>query len=180
MIAGDTMSALERSVCYRGFAEAFRSPSGGDDILDNQLIPPASINAEAEFLEAFEPAASKTACSLYESANLGRDQISLYEELLRWYDHFGLQRKSKAELPDHISVELEFMHFLAFREHNAKLQGDDTSPLLRAQQEFLGRHLLPLAKAIMENTRIAAPRYKAITSEAFRYLEARHGDHGES
>ena len=115
MTSDSSLSPLERSVCYRGLAEAFRSPSGGVGILDETWIPLPSEDANTEFLDAFEPSISKTACSLYQSAHSNREQTSLYEELIRWYDHFGLQRKAKAELPDHISVELEFMHFLSCR-----------------------------------------------------------------
>jgi nitrate reductase assembly molybdenum cofactor insertion protein NarJ len=31
--------------------------------------------------------------------------------LVRFYGHFGLAREERAELPDHVTVELEFMHF---------------------------------------------------------------------
>ncbi len=165
MASGDQMSALERSICYRGFAEAFRSPRGGMDILSEDLIPPPGENASEEFLAAFEPSVSKSACSLYASAHSDREQMALYEELVRWYDHFGLQRKAKAELPDHISVLLEFMHFLAHREHMCGESGEDPSPLIKAQNEFLERYILPLSEVISSASRAAPERYRVLATE---------------
>ena len=165
MSADEALSALERSVIYRGFADAFRSPRGGTDILSDDLIPPPSGNANTEFLEAFDQAVSKDACSLYASAHSSREQMSLYEELIRWYDHFGLQRKAKAELPDHITVLLEFMHFLSHREHVCLEGGEDTSSLLKAQSEFLEKHVVPLAHAVSAGTREASERYWVLAVE---------------
>lgn len=159
------LSALERSVCYRGLAEAFRSPKGGVGILDESWIPEPSENARSEFLEAFEPSVSKIACSLYQSAHSTREQTSLYEELIRWYDHFGLQRKARAELPDHISVELEFMHFLTYREHLAGEDLEAVSRLQRAQREFLEKHLHPFTMSILEHSSPFANRFKVLCVE---------------
>ncbi len=170
MAQNDPITVLERSICYRGLAEAFRSPAGGVGILDESWIPAPSKNAKTEFLEAFEPAVSKTACALYQSAHSSREQTSLYEELIRWYDHFGLQRKAKAELPDHISVELEFMHFLSYREH---LAGDDpvaVNTLRRAQKEFLEKHLHPLSMSILGHSSPFANRFRVLCVENEDFL----------
>lgn len=164
------LSALERSVCYRGLAEAFRSPAGGSGILDDAWIPAPSEDAKTEFLQAFEPSISKTACSLYQSTHSGREQTSLYEELIRWYDHFGLQRKAKAELPDHISVELEFMHFLSYSEHLADQNPDAVKTLQRAQREFLEKHLHPLSMSILGYSSAFANRYKVLCVETEGFL----------
>ncbi|MEM7425899.1 MAG: molecular chaperone TorD family protein [Pseudomonadota bacterium] len=167
------MSALERSLCYRGFAEAFRSPRGGTQILSEEVIPAPSVDANTEFLEAFEPSVSKSACSLYASAHSGREQMALYEELIRWYDHFGLQRKARAELPDHVSVLLEFLHFLAHREHVCFEAGEDVSSLLKAQREFLEKYLLPLSASIAGATLNAPERYRVLASELNSFVQQR-------
>ena len=170
MTSDISLTPLERSVCYRGLAEAFRSPSGGVGILDESWIPLPSEDAKTEFLDAFEPSISKTACSLYQSAHSKREQTSLYEELIRWYDHFGLQRKAKAELPDHISVELEFMHFLSYREHLAGSDADAVKTLRRAQKEFLEKHLHPLSVSILAHSSPFANRYKVLCVENEDFL----------
>ena len=70
------------------------------------------------------------------------------EELVRFYNHFGLTlSQQQRELPDHVTVELEFMHFLTFKETLALHHRQDCSPYLRAQRDFVARHLgkwLPL------------------------------------
>jgi DMSO reductase family type II enzyme chaperone len=64
------------------------------------------------------------------------------EEAVRFYNHFGLTlSESPHELPDHLTTELEFLHFLAFREAQSLEQGDDPGAYQRAQRDFLARHL---------------------------------------
>ena len=174
MSPGVPMSALERSIVYRGFADAFRSPRGGSQILSDDLIPAPAENANTEFLEAFDQAVSKAACSLYASAHSNREQMSLYEELIRWYDHFGLQRKAKAELPDHITVLLEFMHFLSHREHICREASEDASSLVKAQSEFLRKHVLPLALAVEAGTKEASERYRVLSAEFLGFARQHH------
>jgi DMSO reductase family type II enzyme chaperone len=63
------------------------------------------------------------------------------EEAVRFYNHFGLSMaESPRELPDHIMTQLEFLHFLAFREAEALEGDDDPSPFQRAQRDFVSRH----------------------------------------
>lgn len=47
------------------------------------------------------------------------------------------------EAPDHVAVELEFMHFLAFKEAEAAARGDlpEAERYQQKQKEFLERHL---------------------------------------
>ncbi len=72
-------------------------------------------------MAAYDPAISKAAVSLHASAHLERDQTDLYQEMIRWYDHFGLKRRDGGELPDHLSIMLEFLQFVTAQEHaNAK------------------------------------------------------------
>ena len=165
MAQDEPITVLERSICYRGLAEAFRSPAGGVGILDESWIPPPSKNAKTEFLDAFEPSISKSACSLYQSAHSNREQTSLFEELIRWYDHFGLQRKAKAELPDHVSVELEFMHFLTYREHVSAGDESALNNLRRAERDFLSKHLHPFSLSILGHSDAYANRYKNLCVE---------------
>ena len=43
-------------------------------------------------------------------------------------------------LPDHITTELEFLHYLSFKEAEALGGGEDPGPFQRAQRDFVGRH----------------------------------------
>jgi DMSO reductase family type II enzyme chaperone len=63
------------------------------------------------------------------------------EEALRFYRFFGLKVGEEAhELPDHVTLEFEFMQVISFAEGSARARGTDTVPLLRAQRDFLERH----------------------------------------
>jgi DMSO reductase family type II enzyme chaperone len=159
------LSASERSMIYRGFAEAFRSSDGGLDLLHEDMVPRPPENANQAFVDAFDTGVSASACSLHESDYSKREQMSLFEELVRWHDHFGLRRKDTAELPDHVSAELEFMHFLTFQEHVHNNDTDATTTLRGAQRDFLERHLLPFSKGIAEACASPAARYKALAHQ---------------
>jgi DMSO reductase family type II enzyme chaperone len=77
------------------------------------------------------------------------------EELTRFYNYFGLSvARGKGELPDHVSTELEFMHFLVFKELTALQRGDDPLPYRRAQADFLERQLVSWLPAL--DARLAA------------------------
>lgn len=65
---------------------------------------------------------------------------ALWEDLLRYYRYFGLDfaRRTGGAPPDHLLLELEFMHYLGFLETALAGSRDD---LRRAQRDFLARHL---------------------------------------
>lgn len=170
-MTGAVPTALERSLTYRGFSEAFRSAEGGVDLLDDALIPLPPENAAIEFVNAFDPAVCADACSLHASHYAKQGQAALFEELLRWHNHFGLKRTDAAVLPDHAAAELEFMHFLTYREHKTQINSKSVRALRRAERDFLERHLLPLADAIKANCSSPAARYKALSEELPRFLK---------
>lgn len=71
-------------------------------------------------------------------------RTALFQVLLRFYHHFGMRITENAEervLPDHLSCELEIMSFLCFREAEALLSKGGSVSYLRAQHDFLERHL---------------------------------------
>jgi DMSO reductase family type II enzyme chaperone len=76
------------------------------------------------------------------------------EELVRFYGFFDLALSQQdRELPDHLSVELEFLHYLAFRESDAIERSADPSPYQRAQADFIERHAgrwLPIMRGKLE------------------------------
>lgn len=123
------------------FAQAFCYPC------DTDTLAPSGV----DFNEAFEPSVSKKACSLYETDYGTSSQDAMHEELIRFYSYFGLKRSLDSELPDHISIELEFMHFLAHLEHHYLEQedGEQVNSLRLAQREFLMRHISRLVNGIL-------------------------------
>jgi DMSO reductase family type II enzyme chaperone len=151
-------------MAWRRLAEAFRYPvrsSGG---------------AGADFLAAFEPAVSREAGSLHEAAYASEDRGVLFEELLRFYGHFGLARGERAELPDHLTVELEFMHFLCWLEHGASARGDDVAGLRHAERDFLARHLRRLAAGLAQRCERAPSRYAELAQQLSAHVDTELAD----
>lgn len=165
------MTPLERSTVYGGFAAAFRSGDGGADVLDETMVPPPPADAASAFMAAFDPAISKTAVSLHASAHLERDQTDLYQELIRWYDHFGLKRRDGGELPDHLSVMLEFLQFVTAQEHANAMDAAAVTSLHAAQGDFITRQVLPLVAAVIDKLETGDPRYHALPQALRAFLD---------
>lgn len=132
-------TAMDASVIYAAYARAFRYPED-----ENCVLSPS------EYMAAFDQGASSSALSVRESTYVEIDSSGLFEELVRFYEHFGLRRNEDADLPDHIGVELEFMHFLCELEHHAVLEGQDVAPVRRAQRDFIDRHLKRLLRGLSQ------------------------------
>jgi DMSO reductase family type II enzyme chaperone len=74
--------------------------------------------------------------------DLHRNQpAGVREDIVRFYEYFGYGLDEKfAWAPDHLSVELEFMHFLAYQEAEATAESALSFQL--AQLDFSERHLV--------------------------------------
>ncbi len=135
---------------------------------------PAGYNRfQSEYIRLFEVGPrGRASCPLY-GGHYARDRLRAMEELVRFYNFFGL-RLSPGLMPDHVSVELEFMHFLAFREAEARDAGGEADSYLRAQRDFLQRQLAnwwPLLAAAVKRQR-PLPFYRALVALAGRFLDA--------
>ncbi len=99
---------------------------------------------EVEFVRLFESGPGGPPCALVEGA-WREDRKVVLKELILFYNHFGLSYAEGAqdERPDHICLEMEFLHYLTFKELQAMQTGADPSSYRRAQRDFLERH--PLA-----------------------------------
>jgi DMSO reductase family type II enzyme chaperone len=99
---------------------------------------------EVEFVRLFESGPGGPPCALVEGA-WREDRKVVLKELILFYNHFGLSYAEGAqdERPDHICLEMEFLHYLTFKEVQAMQRGADPSSYRRAQKDFLVRH--PLA-----------------------------------
>ncbi|MBI2218141.1 MAG: molecular chaperone TorD family protein [Candidatus Rokubacteria bacterium] len=178
--------ALVRSRVYRVAALAFRYPDGASVPVLLRLSDPIDVAGcipmpLAEALGALHAALAGTTledlradhaatfghvtlpdCPLYEtvgdSAGAFRQSQAL-ADLAGFYRAFGLDLAEDAgERADHVSVELEFMHYLTYREAYARERhGPDAVAMLRdAQARFLAEHLAAwgpaLARAIGRRT----------------------------
>lgn len=106
-----------------------------------------STDFEVTFVQTFDTGMPLPPCPPYEGAYRGETRTSILLEVYEFYKYFGLQmsqREDKREFPDHLCAELEFLHFLTFKE--AQATGDGNKEFLKgyvlAQKDFLERHLI--------------------------------------
>jgi len=76
--------------------------------------------------------------------DLHRNQpAGVREDIIRFYEFFGYGLEEQfAWAPDHLSVELEFMHFLCYQEAEATENQADALSAQLAQHDFSERHLV--------------------------------------
>jgi len=165
--APEVKHAVARSLAYSVFARLFAYPDGEqhDAISSGSLarelrkalleLDPA-VEEEAdwqalrdvgdeddlavEFTRLFDVGAGAPPCPLNGGLYIG-NRMKTMEEALRFYNFFGLTlSEAPRELPDHLTTQLEFLHFLAFRGAEALDAGTDPGPWQRAERDFVARH----------------------------------------
>jgi DMSO reductase family type II enzyme chaperone len=123
----DILRAVDAGLCEGVDWSAFADPGEADALA-------------VEFTRLFDVGASGPPCPLY-GGLYGSARMKIMEEAVRFYNHFGLTlSESPRELPDHITTELEFLHFLGYREAEAIESGQDADAYRRAQRDFIARH----------------------------------------
>lgn len=170
---------IGRSRAYALFAEAFGFPQGESVIrlLDGDLMAelkdaialtsysiatvdemalPNTKNAIQEmqviYTELFDVTAGTPKVSLLERRYRDTPEQELWEKLLRFYTHFGLDfsQGEVEEQPDHLFTELGFMHYLSFLEAGCKKDQDRIS-IQRGQRDFLQLHIGSWAAKLAAN-----------------------------
>jgi DMSO reductase family type II enzyme chaperone len=149
---------------------------GLEPAFDGLVASGSYIDFQAAYLRLFEIGLGVPPCPLYSGIYRG-GRKAVMEELVRFYNFFGLSTQQGAgELPDHLATELEFMHFLAFKELAALHRAEDPSSYRRAQHDFLERQLvswLPELEARVGRL-TPPPFYAALTMLANAFI---HGEH---
>lgn len=173
-------AAAARSQIYQLFVEAFTYPRGaialrllegdwygelqvaaagsGCDIdLTGALDIPGDRHAvealEQQYSALFDVPGGAPKVSLLERSYSSAAEQTLWQELLGFYRHFGLDFSQgyAEEQPDHLLTELAFMHYLCFLEAGARTGKDN---FCRGQRDFLAIHLAtwvePLAARLDE------------------------------
>jgi DMSO reductase family type II enzyme chaperone len=153
-------TAAARCLCYAVFSELTASPHDVDalptvgrrigaatglpfrlDGIDGLLREFAARDAaqlKAEYSALFEVGSRGPPAPIREDLQTGQ-KAGTREDIVRFYDYFGYRLADRfAWAPDHLSVELEFMHFLCFHESS---QSDDRLSWQLAQADFAERHL---------------------------------------
>jgi DMSO reductase family type II enzyme chaperone len=182
---GGGLAAGARSHVYKLLADAFSYPTDefsqslGSGDWSRQLselahhLPfdlsgvtePAFAGATPDVLQqgyvsTFEVGIGQPYCPLYEGSHRS-GRMKLMEELVRFYEHFGLKIQA-GDHADHLCAELEFMHYMAFKEAAALAHSDPVPDVRRAQRDFLDRHLcrwLPRVQSRLSSAREAPAFY---------------------
>lgn len=102
---------------------------------------------EVRYVNTFDVGFPEPPCPAYEGLYRDEERTAIMIEVAEFYNHFGLRMsrdENKRELPDYICAELEFLHFLAFKEALAREQGETElmEGYILAQKDFLHRHLV--------------------------------------
>jgi DMSO reductase family type II enzyme chaperone len=129
---------------------------------------PSGIDGLAEgYVNVFEVGIGRPFCPLYEGSHRN-GRLKLMEDLVRFYEHFGL-KTVEGDQPDHVCAELEFMHYMAFKQAAALSHGEEARPLALAQRDFLDRHLckwLPRVRSRLDEGRDVPEFYRWIAGLA--------------
>lgn len=117
--------------------------------LRNDLEGVSFIEFQVGFAQTFDVGAPEPPCPPYEGAHRGViERTVVLVEITEFYKTFGLKMatdEEKRDLPDHICAQLEFLHFLTFKETQTREEEKDREYLrgyVLAQKDFLERHLL--------------------------------------
>lgn len=154
-------TAALRCLCYAACSELVASPHEVDPrpalreraglgeavpharALDPLLIEVADAELarlRSEYSGLFEVGSQGPPAPIREDLQTGQ-RAGTREEVVRFYDYFGYVLDEKFSWqPDHLSVQLEFMHYLCYREAEAPNDTDALSFQL-AQADFSSRHL---------------------------------------
>jgi DMSO reductase family type II enzyme chaperone len=148
------------------------------DLADLSLTPAeiTSQELQSEYVRLFEVGLmGGPPCSLF-AGHHERDRLRMMEELLRFYNFFGLSL-AQGTMPDHLSAELEFMYFLTFGEAEAIREGGDRGSYLRAERDFLERHLGRFLAQLLDKVQAQKPLpfLESLVGLGYRLTQ---GDHG--
>ncbi len=155
----DLDKARERMLRYKTFAEGFSYP-GKEEL-------------SLEYDRLFRGLGVWLYGSEYTAENEFQRARSL-ADINGFYRAWGLE--PDAERPDSISCELEFMHYLIFKEINAP-DKEKSKLSLDAQKKFFCEHLYPAAKKIIEKVLLLAEDgfYKRISQDLLQFLKTEKG-----
>ncbi len=149
-----------------------------ESAIDWQLLADAGQNDELsiEYTRLFDIGGTDgPPCCLNSSAVLGDGRMSQLEELVRFYNYFGLTAGGAPgnELPDHLSTQFEFMYYLCEQAAECQLAGEDADDYLRAQRDFLNRHAgqwVPQLNSRLQEHK-APPYYRAVGELMQRFIQ---------
>lgn len=129
---------------------------------------------ESAYIALFDVGVPEPPVPLFESAHnksCPAQEISL--ENTYFYEVLGLKSNSNLSVPDFLITQLEFLAALRYTRDNTSDEANATG-LLRAETEFLERHLLdwvPIAESKL--TTIGAPAFPVLMTLLVSFLKKR-------
>jgi DMSO reductase family type II enzyme chaperone len=131
----DPLESLREKI---GIGSALDYADGLDNLL-REFVELDLDKRKYEYSALFEVGSDGPPCPIREDLHTGQRK-GTREDLVRFYSYFNYKLEEKfAWVPDHLSVELEFMHFLCFQEASAE---SDAVSYQLAQVDFSERHLV--------------------------------------
>ena len=132
---------------FMRIAESLPYAMAMDDQEANLLVYPDSVvddDVEADFIRFFEAGPGHPPCPLVEGIHMSKEngRRTIFKDLILFYNNFGLSYAEGCvhDSPDHITYEMEFLHYLAFLELKTLQKGKDPRQLQWAQKDFIERH----------------------------------------
>ena len=156
-------TAPGRCVMYAVFSDIAASPFDAEPAVAGQAIDVASLGLpyelanieellsawrgierdelKREYSGLFEVGSDGPPVPIREDLHLNQP-AGVREDIVRFYEFFGYGlQENFAWAPDHLSVQLEFMHMLCYQESERATDGSDALSLQLAQSDFAERHL---------------------------------------
>jgi len=163
--AGDYQSELRDRVQRLPHLAMLSTLAPSEPDAGTLLVDPGTPYQEFEnqYVACFEVGSPEPPCPPYEGIYRGGERTQFMLRVSSFYKHFGLAMNSEEggarEVPDHISAELEFMHFLTFKETQASEEGteDLLQGYLLAQKDFLQQQMSQWLPAFVEKLEAACP-----------------------
>ena len=159
----------ERMILYKKLAVAFSYPDGNFFIFF-----PEQKKAKAELPLEYDRLFRGFEVWLYGAEYMIENEFQRVQTLVDisgFYKAFGLE--ADLNRPDALSCELEFMHYLIFREINAP-DKEKVRTCFSAEKNFFLQHLYPQAKKIVEKLRLRTRNkfYLEISEILSNFLES--------
>ncbi len=147
--SGDFLSELFDTMSTLPHLESLALENAGlTDTVRKELAGMTFQDFKVQYSKTFDVGDPQPPCPPYEGVyREGVERTGILIEVSEFYKIFGLKMTSeegKRDLADNLSVELEFLHFLTFKENQARVEGnqDLLKGYVLAQKDFLERHMV--------------------------------------
>ncbi len=133
----------------------------------------AEPDISEKYTTLFDNCTGRALIALRETEYVSDEAQALWEDLVRFYEHFGVNYSvDNVHLwPDHIVVELDMLCYLSFLEASG---GVNRGVFIQAQYDFIERHLKRWVRGLNENLSLSSEAgvYSEISSILSNFISA--------